>query len=287
MPLDPNELRFDSLKEAKDWYFVEYAPPIAGNPFAIVQLTILSDKNSADRVRIISAMKQELSNWLQRYPVMVMVFSFSAAGDLISFEPQKPSNHLMGRQNDTGEIESVWGSFESTELPPISPDALRAIYHDIPCKTGQEIALENEKEQNRLLQGMRVWRILLVLWLVIIPAGIAYLGFANPLVGKIALGYSMLMALVQLLKIFGKWPQMQRAKEKAVEDLAKNHHHYHCKKNPEGFMRLKVQNFDREEREKRIRMPVDANPNPAGNVVLGLDGGVVTSRAATPAIGTT
>ena len=251
--MNPEELRFESLKEARDWYFVEYAPPIVGNPFAIVQLTILSYKNSADRVRITSAMEEELSNWLQRYPLPVMVFSFNAAGDLISFEPQKPSNHLMGRQNDTGEIESVWGSFESIELPPISPEALRAIYHDIPCKTGQEIALENEKEQNRLLQGMRVLRILLVLWLVIIPAGIAYLGFANPLVGKIALAYSLLMALVQLLKIFGKGPQTQRAKEKAADDLVKNHHHYHCKMNPEGFIRLKIENFDREEREKTLK----------------------------------
>jgi|GEM_PF-2754212 len=31
-----NELRFDTLKEARGWYFVEYAPPIHGNPFAIV-----------------------------------------------------------------------------------------------------------------------------------------------------------------------------------------------------------------------------------------------------------
>jgi len=182
-----------------------------------------------------------------------MVSSFNAVGDLICLEPEKPSSHLMGRQKDTGEVESVWGSFESVELPPISPDALRAIYHDIPCKTGQEIALENEEEQKRLLHGMRLWRILLVLWLVVIPAGIAYLGFANPLVGKIALGYSLLMALVQLLKIFGKWPRTQRAKEKAADDLAKNHHHYHCKKNPEGFIRLKIENFDREEREKTLR----------------------------------
>jgi hypothetical protein len=251
--MNPEELRFESLKEARDWYFVEYAPPIAGNPFAIVQLTILSDKDSDDHARIALAMGEELLRWLQRYGVPVMVSSFNAASDLICLEPEKPSSHLMGRTIDLGEVETIWGAFESSTLPVLSPKELRTIYHDIPCKTGQEIALENEKEQKRLLQGMRVWRILLVFWLVIIPAGIAYLGFANPLVGKIALGYSLLMAVVQLLKIFGKWPQTQRAKEKAADDLAKNHHHYHCKKNPEGFLRLKIENFDREEREKTLR----------------------------------
>ena len=248
-----NELRFDSLKEARDWYFVEYAPPIAGNPFAIVQLTILSDKNSADLVRITSAMEEELSNWLQRYPVPVMVFAFKAAGDLICLEPEKPSSHLMGRRRDGGTVESVWGSFESTPLPVFSSDTLRAIYRGISFRTGREITLENKKEQKRLIQGMKLWRILLVFWLVVIPAGIAYLGFANPLVGKLALAYSLLMALVQLLKIFGKWPQTQRAKEKAADDLVKNHHHYHCKMNPEGFIRLKIENFDHEEREKTLK----------------------------------
>lgn len=30
------------------------------------------------------------------------------------------------------------------------------------------------------------------------------------------------------------------------------HHHYHCKRNPDGFMRLKVENIEREEID-RIR----------------------------------
>lgn len=248
-----DELRFDSLKEARDWYFLEYAPPIAGSPFAIVQLTILRDADADDHARVALAMEEELPRWLQRYAVPVMVTSFDAAGDLICLEPEKPSSHLMGRRKDSSEIESVWGSFESTTLSPLSSDALRAIYHDIPYRTGREITLENEKEQKRLIQGMKLWRLLLVLWLVVIPSGIAYLGFANPLVGKLALAYSLLMALVQLLKIFGKWPQTKRAKEKADEDLAKDHHHYHCKRNPKGFNRLKTENFEREERERTLK----------------------------------
>lgn len=237
----------------RDWYFVEYAPPIAGNPFATVDLTILNDADAANHACITIAMEEELSLWLSRYDVPVMIFAFKAAGDLICLEPEKPSSHLMGRRKDGGALESVWGSFESPTLPVFSSDTLRAIYHGIPFRTGREITLENEQEQKRLIQGMKLWRILLVFWLVVIPAGIAYLGLANPLVGKLALAYSLLMALVQLLKIFGKWPQTKRAKEKADEDLAKDHHHYQCKRNPEGFNRLKMENFEREERERTLK----------------------------------
>jgi len=28
------------------------------------------------------------------------------------------------------------------------------------------------------------------------------------------------------------------------------HYHYHCERNPEGFLRLKLENFEREEREQ-------------------------------------
>jgi len=247
------ELLFESLKETKDWYFVEYAPPIAGNPFAIVQLTILSDTDAADHARIALSMEEELSLWLSRYDVPVMLFAFKAAGDLICLEPYKPSNHLMGRNSEHGKVESVWGSLNSESLRVLSTEELRTIYHDIPFRTGQEIALKNEKEQKKIRTGVKVWRFLFILWFVVIPAGIAYLGFANPLVGKIALAYSLLMALVQLLKIFGKWPQSKWEKQKADDDRAKEHHHYHCKMNPEGFMKLKIENFDREEREKTLR----------------------------------
>jgi len=34
------------------------------------------------------------------------------------------------------------------------------------------------------------------------------------------------------------------------EELEKNHHHCHCKKNPQGFLRSKIENFEKETRER-------------------------------------
>ena len=32
-----------------------------------------------------------------------------------------------------------------------------------------------------------------------------------------------------------------------------NHYFYHCERNPEGFMRLKVENFEREAKERTLK----------------------------------
>jgi hypothetical protein len=252
--MNPEELRFESLKESRDWYFVEYAPPIAGYPFATVQLTILSDADSAEHVRIATAMEEELALWVVRYDAPVMISAFNPAGDLIFLEPEKPSSHLMGRRKDSGAVESIWGSFESTTLPVFSSVALRAIYHDIPFRTGREITLKNEEEQKKLLQGLRAARFLLVLWFAIVPVTIAILSYYNKYyVGLLGLFYSIYKGTKQFFQIQGKWHQSKWDKDKAAEDLAKNHHHYHCKRNPEGFKRLKMENFEREERESTLK----------------------------------
>lgn len=244
------ELRFDSLKEARDWYFVEYAPPIAGNPFAIVQLTILSDSDAADHARIASAMERELERWLKRYRVPVMVSAFNTTGALIHLEPEKSSDYLMGKSEDSEVLESVWGLLDSQKLPPHSPDVLRSIYHDIPFRTAEDIRTKAAQELRRTMSALRLSLALLIFWLVVIPVSIALLGVANPLIGAVVLIYSLWKAFVQLMKLLGKWPEGRKKKEQSERKRRMEHYFWHCERNPEGFQRLKFENFDREERER-------------------------------------
>jgi hypothetical protein len=62
--------------------------------------------------------------------------------------------------------------------------------------------------------------------------------------------YGLSQLYIKALKLLGYWPQSAADAAKAAEETAMRHHHYHCKRNPEGFMRLKAENFDREAREK-------------------------------------
>lgn len=242
-----NELHFDSIKESRGWYFVEYAPPFADNLFALVQLTILYDTSTADSGRIAAAMEQELSLWLEKYPLPLMVSAFDEKGDLISLNP---SSHLMGRKNEHGGIDKVWGFFEWKELPPLSFDTLLAIYGDIPYRTSQDIRAAADRSLKRNKLGFQIALALFIFWLVVVPVTIELLGFADPIIGVIVLIYSLWNAFVQLMKLLGKWPENRREKEQTERKRLMEHYFWHCVRNPEGFQRLKDENFDREAREQ-------------------------------------
>ncbi len=46
-----------------------------------------------------------------------------------------------------------------------------------------------------------------------------------------------------------KWPKSKAEVQKEAEEARMRHHHYHCERNPEGFQRLKLENFERWARE--------------------------------------
>lgn len=251
--VEEEELRFESLKESRGWYFVEYAPPYSAHPVAMLHLTILNDEDVSDQARIASAMEDELTEWLKRYSVPMMVSSFNAAGDLIHLEPEKTSDHLIGRRLESGVLESFWGLLDGRTLPTCSPEELRRIYHDIPFRTGEQIRAEAEASLEITKAAVRWGIALLVFWLVVIPAGIAVLGFASPLVGILVLIYALWKAFVQLMKLLGKWPESASEKLEADKKQRMEHYFWHCERNPEGFQRLKTENFAREERERTSR----------------------------------
>ena len=72
---------FSVLQAHREWYLVEYAPPVHGTPFATLSLTVL-ERPEANRVAL--AMETELETWLRRYPVPIMVSAFNDTGDLFS-----------------------------------------------------------------------------------------------------------------------------------------------------------------------------------------------------------
>jgi hypothetical protein len=195
-------------------------------------------------------MEEELSRWLERYNVSVMVSVFDAAGDLISLTP---SSHLMGKKNELGHVDKIWGFFESKELSPLPPDALQEIYHDIPFRTIEEICAEAYSSLKRRRFAFRISMALLIIWLVLIPVSIELLGVANPVIGVLVLAYSLWKAFVQFMKLLGKWPEGRKEKEQTERKRRMEHYFWHCERNAEGFQRLKIENFEREGREQTVR----------------------------------
>jgi len=97
--MSQERLLFDTVKVDRGPYFVEYCPPNAA-PFAMMQLIF---PNAADSEDIAAAMEHELSHWLQRYDVPVMVSAIDGTGSLVSLKGVRESNHLFGwNDTDTG-----------------------------------------------------------------------------------------------------------------------------------------------------------------------------------------
>jgi hypothetical protein len=238
-------LVFEKIQKVRGDYYVEYHPPIASAPFASLSV-VLPDEATPENAA--SAMEAEISLWLMRYPLPIMASAFDGAGDLFDLSSVRPCDHLFGLLDDSGgQVKLYWMLLKNAELPDraINPEYLKAVYSDVPYKTSSEL----RQEGNKRLQRMRIGWLIVFLWVAVVPAAWAIVEWAGPdCLALTVLFYSFWRATVKALKLLGKWRKSPREIEKEEETRQMKHHHYHCKQNPEGFMRLKIENFDRQSR---------------------------------------
>jgi hypothetical protein len=58
-------MRYESIKDARDWYYVEYSPPCSEIHSSSLHLTIEQEASAAD---VAEAMENEAQEWVSRYP---------------------------------------------------------------------------------------------------------------------------------------------------------------------------------------------------------------------------
>ncbi len=242
-----DQLFFEKLKVHRGWYFVEYNPPLASYPFATAQLVIL-DEGKAERVA--RAMEHELASWLNRYPVPLMVSSFDGTGTLISLSGVRDCDHLIGWQDSvSGKLVSHWRIVGNAGFPRASWDAesLKSVYGDIAFRTSAQLK-ESALKSRRLIR-LGWW--LVLIWGVAVPVVVAIIELTAPQwLAVLVFCYSICRAYIEALKLLGKWPKTDSELAKEEEERRMRHHHYHCERNPEGFLRLKQDNFERESLEE-------------------------------------
>lgn len=186
-------------------------------------------------------------HWVYRYPLPVMISSFDDVGDLCDLKAETGCNHLVGFRASNGTIHKHWQLIKDEDLPDKALDRkyLIALFKNVPLRPSVDKATWAKRVRN-----IQAGWYLVFIWAVVIPGFIALLGYTSPFVSWLALGYAWLQAYIKGMKLTGKWPKTQQEVDEERERAAMEHHHYHCKQNPEGFLRLKVENVDRWEREK-------------------------------------
>ena len=244
--MEPNHIRFSSLKEDRGWYFVEYSPPITNYRFSTLQLSVVESTNDQ---AVAEAMESEVREWMDRYPVPLMATAFSVDGSVIPLTGLRPIAHLMGWHPAVGSQPILmWELVDNDRLPDCALDRefVKTTFANIPSKTGREI----KSEVAQYIATMKLGWWLVFVWAVVVPLGVAMLEWWSDLLGLLVLGYAFVKAAIQALRLTGRLPKSNRQRETEARELRMRHHHYHCERNPEAFERLKNENFSTEEIER-------------------------------------
>lgn len=239
------KIYFDHITEKTDTYFLKYSPPDGSISFASLTVTYVSDV--ADEV-VATDLEKLAGKWITRYPVPVMVSAFDRHGDLINLENVRPISQVTAIL-DEGKPRCRWEILEGEEFSEElkSQRYLIEIYSDLNYRTQSEVSAKVRENLKPILAGKR----LLIIWSVVVPIAIALLEFFSPVwISVIALLYSFWKAYQQWLKMTGRKKKSDREIEREKDASLKEHHHYHCKLNPGGFLRLKIENFQKMEEEQ-------------------------------------
>ena len=241
-------VRFERIEIKRNGYYICYSPKFVStendDSTALLSIRFLAER-SLDECKKIA--ESEFECWIKRYPVPLQVIVKFECKTTLRMKNIVDCPYICGVSiNDYH-----WGEFLDSELTTYMPsnEKLELIYSELPRKRSEEVDIE--LNQQRL--GTRFIKWILLLTAVIIPALIALLGWSHPF-------FSALALIIAWYKCADKWLLLSGRKLKTEAELKaeednrlKEHHHYHCKLNPKGFERLKLENgqASREERLQR------------------------------------
>lgn len=240
---------FESIKEARDGYFVEYGPPGGEARFAWLTLVFHQEVSSAVAKK---KMEAEAQSWTKRYAVPVMVFASDEKGDTVELSDSWKNNNLIAWKRQDGQLEQHWELLEDEALPAdaLSLDYLLQVYDDVPYRTGKEVREQADRNSEKRRKELRVGFAIIFLWAVAIPASVAIIGWANPVIGLIVTLYAFGKAARQGGLLLGWIKPSSLEKKNREKERRMRHYYYHCERNPDGFRRIVSENFEQDERAR-------------------------------------
>jgi hypothetical protein len=237
-------VKYEKIEEKRNGFYVEYNPVFTGQEFAILSINIYDTKLSGN---IKNIAESELEYWALKYPAPIMLMIDNKTDEEWRTKDKIGHSFLLGYPK-LGKVILHWDEYPKAEEPDIdlSKESLAKIYSGLNYFTYEEVVAKQKIE----VKGRKLLLLVLTLWACVIPALIAFLGWSNPIVSLIALAYSWYVAFNKGMKLWGRKKKSDKDLAKEKEQLAKDHHHYHCQLNPDAFLRLKNENFKKERLEK-------------------------------------
>jgi hypothetical protein len=240
----------DNIKERRDLYYVSYQPADSRYQFSFLYLTY--PDSIPDRKVIKEQMISEMLEWLNRFPVPVMVSAFNAADDCLDVHDEPRKSDLVGYiDRATSKIVQRWGTLNDAEFPKeqSSPQYLSAAYPTVPFRLKEAVRRGADRNAIQLRRGLRLFRIAAV-FLVAIPLAVNILSLGINWIGYALWSISVSVGLFKFAKALGWIKPSARQLAKDEEMRKMKHYYYHCEQNPIGFGRLRAENFERDAVQK-------------------------------------
>jgi hypothetical protein len=231
---------FNDISEQRKSYQVTYFPiNLQSRNFATLHLTFEKFIDSEETAKFI---EMEFDIWINKFSAPIMVTAFSKEDDqVIHLDSVRKSNNLYGYLDNNNCRISSWDIAE-IHFPDeyYNFDATENIYKGIEYttrKSKEETARKYIKEK-KLLKN--VFDLASFIWLSVTVL-ILMLGLVNIIVGSIALLYSLYMTVRKYMRFKGFYTNKEKAEKDKLRKM--NHYYYHCELNPDGFLKLKIENL--------------------------------------------
>ena len=241
-----NEVYRDELKQHRGEYYVTYQPADSRHNFANVGLVFHGRQPSENAIR--DLMEKELHIWLTRFAVPAMVSSYDVKESLIHLSDNWGGSHLMGYMDPkTGNLVIKWGLPENNVLPAahMTAEYLEEAYRDVPFRRREDVVRAVDEENRKLRAGLRILRSFFI-FVAAIPVAIELISLGVSWLGYLLQAVSISAGLYKIAKAAGWIRKSKPATDEAEKKSKMDHYYYHCERNPEAFLRIKCENFERE-----------------------------------------
>lgn len=233
---------WQEIKENRDGYFVSYNPiNLKSYNFAMLNLVFTTNSSTGT---ISSLMETELDYWINRYPLPIMISAFDYKGNKIALD-DKPNSELLGYfDKKSDQVIKSWNRIDK-DFPSFTDEEIYSIYKGLKYETIEQKEKKRDssiKEHIKIKKGFFFIYLTFVIW-AIISFIIAYLGWQNYWIGMAAFLYSTYKAIRRLKEIFRPTKKNREENEKKRK---MEFYYQQCELNPEGFQRLKAENFERD-----------------------------------------
>lgn len=234
---------YNDISEQRESYQVTYFPINLQN-YNFATLHLIFEK-LIDSEEIAKLIEIEFNIWINKFSAPIMVTAFSKEDDqVISLIPNKKSNNLLGYVENNNIILSWDKSAITFPNEYYNSDATDNIYKDLKYTTRES----KEDVAKKYIKGKKMIKnffdLASFIWLLvsisILLLGFV-LGFVNIIIGIIALLYSLYMTIRKYFKFKGYYTSKEKAENEKQERM--KHYYHHCELNPEGFLKLKIENF--------------------------------------------